>query len=197
MLTTGAIPPCAAAATSAVPTIGPVHEKETIAKASAIKKIPIKPPRSACESTLVPHELGKVISKAPRNETAKITSKAKKMRLNQTFVDNAFSESAPNTEVTTVPSSTYKTTIETPNRIAFRMPTALFLLCLVKKLTVIGIIGNTQGVSKAANPARKLRIKRVQRLFDFCFLSLMPVGPFWLFSVCSVWPFTSVFAVAF
>ena len=38
---------------------------------------------------------------------------------------------------------------------AFRIPAALLLLCLVKKLTVIGIIGNTQGVSKAANPDRK------------------------------------------
>lgn len=39
---------------------------------------------------------------------------------------------------------------------AFLMPAALFLLCLVKKLTVIGIIGNTQGVNNAANPEKKL-----------------------------------------
>ena len=32
------------------------------------------------------------------------------------------------------------------------IPLALVLLCLVKKLTVIGIIGNTQGVNNAANP---------------------------------------------
>ena len=35
------------------------------------------------------------------------------------------------------------------------MPTALFLLCFVKKLTVIGIIGNTQGVNNAVNPNKK------------------------------------------
>jgi len=47
ILMTGAVPPCAAAATRAVPTIGPVHENETIASANAIKKIPISPPLSA------------------------------------------------------------------------------------------------------------------------------------------------------
>ena len=31
----------------------------------------------------------------------------------------------------------------------------MFLLRLVKKLTVIGIIGNTQGVSNAENPAKQ------------------------------------------
>ena len=42
---------------------------------------------------------------------------------------------------------------------AFRIPAALDLLCFVKKLTVIGIIGNTQGVSKAANPLKKDKMK--------------------------------------
>ena len=56
------------------------------------------------------------------------------------------------------------------------MPTALFLLCLVKKLTVMGIMGNTQGVSRAANPAKKLRMNKVQRSFDFCFSGLIPAG---------------------
>ena len=106
MLIMGAIPPWAAAATRAVPTMGPVHEKETMARARAMKKMPSSPPRSAWESTLVPQELGRVISKAPRNEMAKITSRAKKIRLNHTLVERAFSESAPNREVTTVPSRT-------------------------------------------------------------------------------------------
>ena len=43
----GAIPPLEAASTKSVPTIGPVHENETIASANAINKIPIIPPRSA------------------------------------------------------------------------------------------------------------------------------------------------------
>ncbi len=40
ILTTGATPPVLADATKAVPTIGNVQEKDTIANANAIKKIP-------------------------------------------------------------------------------------------------------------------------------------------------------------
>ena len=42
--------------------------------------------------------------------------------------------------------------IDKPYIIALRIPAALFSLCLVKKLTVIRIIGNTQGVNKAKKP---------------------------------------------
>ena len=35
------------------------------------------------------------------------------------------------------------------------MPCNLFLLCFVKKLTVRGIIGKTQGVNKAVKPNKK------------------------------------------
>ena len=38
---------------------------------------------------------------------------------------------------------------------AFLIPFAFVLLCFVKKLTVIGIIGKTHGVSNAANPDKK------------------------------------------
>ena len=44
------------------PKIGPVQEKETIAKVNAIKKIPIIPPIEEAESILFPQELGSVIS---------------------------------------------------------------------------------------------------------------------------------------
>ena len=40
----GAKPPFDAASTKSVPTIGPVHENDTMAKANAIKKIPTMPP---------------------------------------------------------------------------------------------------------------------------------------------------------
>ena len=36
-----------------------------------------------------------------------------------------------------------------------RIPSALLLLCLVKKLTVNGIIGNMHGINSATNPKRK------------------------------------------
>src|SRR5690554_2911421 len=44
------------------PKIGPVHEKDTIAKVRAIKKIPIIPPIFEALSILFPQELGKVNS---------------------------------------------------------------------------------------------------------------------------------------
>ena len=44
------------------PKIGPVQENETIAKVSAIKKIPKTPPPDAAVSDLLPHPLGKVNS---------------------------------------------------------------------------------------------------------------------------------------
>ena len=44
------------------PRIGPVQEKETIAKVNAIKKMPIIPPTEEASSILFPQELGKVIS---------------------------------------------------------------------------------------------------------------------------------------
>ena len=45
-----------------LPKIGPVHEKETMTKVSAIKKIPINPPASSAFEDLLAMELGKVIS---------------------------------------------------------------------------------------------------------------------------------------
>ena len=42
---------------------------------------------------------------------------------------------------------------------AFLTPAALDLLCFVKKLTVIGIIGKTHGVNRAAKPEKKAIIK--------------------------------------
>ena len=104
--TIGAIPPFEAASTNKVPTIGPVHENDTIAKPNAMKKIPISPPLSACESTLFANAFGSMISKAPKNEQAKTTSKIKKTILNQTFVESALSESAPKTAVTIEPNKT-------------------------------------------------------------------------------------------
>jgi hypothetical protein len=40
------------------------------------------------------------------------------------------------------------------------------LLCFVKKLTVIGIIGNTQGVNKAANPDKNAKKKIDHKLIE-------------------------------
>ena len=76
---------------------------------------------------------------------------------------------------------------------AFLIPADLFLLCLVKKLTVIGIIGKTQGVNKAAKPLIKDKKKITSRdLFDDFSSSL--VVPFNETADCSVGeqPFTEI-----
>ena len=49
--------------------------------------------------------------------------------------------------------------IETPYNMAFFFPSAFVLLCFVKKLTVIGIIGKTHGVNNAANPPKNAKKK--------------------------------------
>ena len=102
----GAKPPFDADSTSNVPTIGPVQENETTANANAIKKMPIIPPLSAFESIFVAQELGKTISKAPKNDNAKTTNKAKKIKLNVTLVDNSFKASAPKIPVINEPNNT-------------------------------------------------------------------------------------------
>src|SRR4051812_30641115 len=63
-----------------LPTMGPVQENDTRTKVKAMKKTPIQPPLSACLSTLVSHELGKVISNMPKNDMAK-TRKIRKNRI--------------------------------------------------------------------------------------------------------------------
>ena len=50
-------------------------------------------------------------------------------------------------------------TIKTPYKIALKIPFFLFSDCLVKKETVNGIIGKTQGVSKANKPPTKPKKK--------------------------------------
>ena len=68
------------------------------------------------------------------------------------FVDNEFRALAPKIPVTNNPKPTYITTIDAPYVQASRMPFFLSLLRFRKKLTVIGIIGHTQGVNNASNP---------------------------------------------
>ncbi len=47
--------------------------------------------------------------------------------------------------------------------IALVIPSALVLLFLVKKLTVIGNIGKTQGVATAINPPKNANIKKLKK----------------------------------
>jgi hypothetical protein len=90
--------------TKSVPIIGPVHEKETITKVNAIRRMLISPDvLSALLSNFVLHVAGKVRSKPPKKEIANITNKAKINRLKIAFVDSEFKASAPNSNVIKIP----------------------------------------------------------------------------------------------
>ena len=78
------------APTKREPRIGPVQEKETIAKVKAIKKVPTIPPIFDALSILLDHECGKVRSKYPKKEIAKKRKITKKNTLSQTFVEMLF-----------------------------------------------------------------------------------------------------------
>ena len=50
--------------------------------------------------------------------------------------------------------------MDTPKMMALVIPAERVFDCLVKKLTVSGIIGNTQGVNSAVNPNKNASINR-------------------------------------
>ena len=61
-----------------------------------------------------------------------------------------------------------------PYTIALKIPLDLVLLALVKYETVIGIIGNTHGVSNAAKPLKK-EIKNKSQKFLLFFEAELPI----------------------
>ena len=86
----------------APPTIGPVHENDTKTNVSARKKTPSRPLRSEFWSLLLTHELGRVISNAPKNDAAKTINTRKKMVLGSQCVASQLKMSA----VTVAPPTT-------------------------------------------------------------------------------------------
>src|SRR5215469_8599293 len=81
--------PCTAVPASNEPRIGPVQEKETMAKVKAIKNIPTIPSPDL-ELALFPKLDGSVISKYPKKEIANTMKMAKKKRFSHTFVEKSF-----------------------------------------------------------------------------------------------------------
>ena len=67
--------------------------------------------------------------------------------------------------------------IKKPYKNAFVIPDFLELAFLVKKETVSGIIGNTQGVSNAINPPKKPIKNKLDKLLDWVSLLLVDVIP--------------------
>ena len=106
--------PCVPASTNNEPIIGPVHENDTNDNVNAMKKIPTNPPLFEASSALFTHELGRVISNAPKKDIAKITKSTKNPKFTQGFVAKAFKASAPKATETNIPKRTYMVIIETP-----------------------------------------------------------------------------------
>ena len=96
-----------AASTSKVPMIGPVQEKETITNVNAIKRM-LRKPVVLLDLLLsaVDHELGSVISNAPKNDAANNTRIRKKIMFTTAFVLKAFNADAPKMRVTNKPNPT-------------------------------------------------------------------------------------------
>ena len=69
---------------------GPVQLNETKTIVNAIKKMPSKPPRSLALSLFSIHELGMVISNAPKNEIAKMMKTAKNAKLKNALLAHLF-----------------------------------------------------------------------------------------------------------
>jgi hypothetical protein len=112
------------------------------------------PPLSTFESAEVTHLFGSIISKAPKNEIAKIKNNAKNIKLGNQWVLSALANPAPAlVRETIIPSKEYIRIIEIPKMIAFMMDLLLFSDPCEKKATVIGIIGKTHGVRIPAKPA--------------------------------------------
>ena len=94
-------------ATSRNPMMGPVQENETRVRVKAMKKMERSPVvDSDFWSILVAHDEGRVISKEPKNEAAKMISSRANNTLNTAFVERALSAEAPNNRVTRSPKST-------------------------------------------------------------------------------------------
>jgi hypothetical protein len=67
--------------------------------------------------------------------------------------------------------------IKKPYKNALTIPDFLELAFLVKKETVSGIIGNTQGVSSAINPPKNPIKNKLDKLLDLVSLLLVDVMP--------------------
>ena len=74
--------------------MGPVHENDTRTSVSAIKSTPTSPPRFEFESALLISELGRTISKAPRNDAANTIKMMKNSTLGNQCVESQLKISA-------------------------------------------------------------------------------------------------------
>ncbi len=74
-----------------------MQEKDTITVVSAIKKAPVIPPLSAFESVLFTRLPGKIISNAPKNDSAKTKNNIKNSKFGIQWVLKIFPVLGPKT----------------------------------------------------------------------------------------------------
>ena len=143
-----------------VPTMGPVQLKLTSTSVSARKNTPARPFLSLFLSAELVHLEGSTISNAPKNEAANTMKMTKKMMLGSQCVDSQLNMSAVTAEppmahvrpIIMDMGMVYSSTMKRPYIPALNRPAAGLPLCLRKKDTVMGTIGNTQGVSSIRKP---------------------------------------------
>lgn len=143
------------------PIIGAVHENETSTRVNAIRKMEISPVvLDALVSTALAHLSGNLISNHPKKEKAKTQSKRKRIMLNTALVESSFNLLGPKIAVINKPRPKYMTTMDKPYVTASLIPFFLsFFARLRKKLIVIGMIGQMQGITNAKRPPTNPTIK--------------------------------------
>ena len=153
--------------TNAAPRIGPVQLNDTNTVVRAIKNGASRPPLSACSSDLLIHFSGILISNRPKKLREKMRKMMKKSRLGTQWVPIKYSASGPKIRVRMAPNTANRKTMENPKNQAWRREARLLSVEFMKKFTVIGIMGNTQGVNIVRMPPS--RANRNTTMSD-CFL---------------------------
>ena len=137
--------------------------------------MPIMPPWSAFLFILFNNELGRAISKAPKNDMANTKKMIKNITFATALVARAFNAEAPSKKEKPSPSIIKINIIDKPYISGADFGCLLSPL-FVKNDTVKGIIGKTHGVKIAAKPAikapKKNPIKELESLLLVFLLSL-------------------------
>ena len=159
---------------STVPTMGPVQLKLTSTSVRARKNTPRRPPLLLFASALVVQLDGRVISKAPKKEAANTMKMTKNRMFGSQWVASQLKISAvipapPSSQVRPMMmqmGTVYSSTMNSPYMAALKRPP---VSCLMKNETVIGTMGNTQGVRSIRKPHRMASRISPHRLPPFSF----------------------------
>src|SRR5580700_4955552 len=131
-----------------LPTKGPTQANDVSENVSPINSVPKYPPRRDAASSFVSKLDGSVISNAPSKLNANAANTIAMNPFTHGFDASCTTPNGPTAAVTPNPRAQNSTTMPSENTIACRIPPRSFR----KNETVIGIIGQTQGVKIAASP---------------------------------------------